>query len=149
MSLGISRRLAILAVPAALLVVAVASAHADFRPAGVVSVTANGSSGSAQGACAYTATLPSTSGFNYISVAFSGSAAARSTSAAAISTSIHCYLKDEATGSAGITLPGPTAAIVGRGEVYRLAADPQVCAVTSAAFSDGTTAPPTEVCQDL
>jgi hypothetical protein len=151
LNISILRRSSILAgIPVALLGATMLPAEA-LSSAGLVSVQAIGPSGAADGDCAYTATLPSTNGFNYISVDFTGEARATPSKAgvAAISTSIRCYLRNQASGDAGITLVGPTAAITGTGDVYRLAPDPEICAVTSAAFSDGTVAPPTTVCHNL
>lgn len=143
------RALVAASVPAILLSM---STPADaIQSVGLVEVVSVGASGTARGDCAYTATLPSTRGFNYISVAFSGTARAMSSrvDVVAVSTSIQCYLRYSAWGQAGITLPGPVAAIAGTGEVYRLAVDPEICAVVSAAFSDGSVAPPTTRCRDL
>lgn len=144
------RRAAVMAAVPAILLGATSSAEA-IQQVGVVEVASIGASGTARGDCAYTATLPSTRGFNYISVAFSGTARATSSrvDVVAVSTSIRCYLRYSAWGEAGITMPGPVAAIAGTGEVYRLAVDPEICAVVSAAFSDGSVAPPVTNCRDL
>lgn len=150
MSFSILRRSTLVAaVPAILLAAAVPAEAANA--VGLVSAKASGPSGTVDGDCAYTATLPDVNDFNQIEVAFSGES--RSTSSVIgvtpVSTSIVCFLRKEATGSAGITLVGPAAAIAGRGSVYRLAVDPEICATVAAAFSDGTTAGPTTTCQNL
>ena len=144
------RSLVLAAVPAALLATTALPAEA-FSAAGAVDVSSYGPSGTASGTCAYTATLPSTTGFNYISVAFSGTARATSLrpGVVAVSTSIRCFLRNDAWGEAGITLPGSVAVTAGRGDVYRLALDPEICAVVSAAFSDGSTAPSATTCRNL
>lgn len=144
------RSLVLAAIPAAMLATAALPAEA-VGMVGAVDSISYGASGSASGTCAYTATLPSTSGFNYISVAFSGTARATASrvGVVAVSTSIRCYLRYDAWGEAGITLPGSVATIAGRGDVYRLALNPQICAVVSAAFSDGSTAPSTTTCINL
>jgi hypothetical protein len=84
-------------------------------------------------------------------IAFSGKARATSSKggAVAVTTSVRCYLRNYAWGSAGITAPGPSASITGEGEVYRLAPDPEICVVVSAAFSDGYTVPSTTRCHNL
>lgn len=145
------RRAAVVAGLPLALVSAMAVPADAVEVAGMVSVHSSGPSGSADGDCAYAATLPSTSGFNYIGVAFTGEARAVSSRVGVvpISTSIRCYLRYQAWGEAGITLPGSVAAIAGRGDVYRLAPDPEICAVVSAAFSDGSVAPPTTTCHNL
>lgn len=150
MKLSILRRSAVLAaVPAAVLVASVVPAEA--AAAGVVLTKASGPSGSADGECAYTATLPDVEDFNSISVAFSGTAQATPSvvGVVPVSTSIRCYLRNQASGDAGITLPGAAAAIAGKGEVHRLAPDPEICATVSAAFSDGTVALPKTTCINL
>jgi hypothetical protein len=84
-------------------------------------------------------------------IAFSGKARAVSAKGGgvAVSTSVRCYLRYQAWGSAGLTAVGPAAAISGEGEVYRLAPDPEICVVVSAAFSDGYVVPPKTQCHNL
>ena len=88
---------------------------------------------------------------NRIWIAFSGSARATSAKGGgvAVTTSVRCYLRNDAWGSAGVTSVGPTAAISGEGEVYRLAPDPEICVVVSAAFSNGYVVPSETTCHDL
>lgn len=150
MKIDILRRAAVLAgVPA--LILGATALPADAAAAGTVSAESYGTSGTASGNCTYAATLPSTRGFNYIGVAFTGTARATSyyVTAVPVSTSIQCYLRYDAWGSAGITMPGPLATTAGTGEVWRLALNPQICTVVSAAFSDGTVSPPTTNCHSL
>lgn len=113
---------------------------------GTVSVTSTGPSGSAKGTCAFLASLPQTGSISDIPVTYTGSATA---TGVAVSTSIRCYLTNGGTGGNGITLLGPEAVIAGTGSYYRLAPSPQICATASAAFSDGTTAPPRTSCHPL
>jgi hypothetical protein len=150
LSLNILRRSTLLAAIPAILLGAAMPADAASA-VGFVSVTAGGPSGSASGRCVYSATLPDTSDFNSIEVAFSGTAEATPSAigVVAVSTSIRCYLRNMASGSNGITMIGSAAAIAGTGSVYRLAPDPEICAVVSAAFSDGTTTPSVTNCVNL
>lgn len=146
----LKRAAVLVGVPAFVLGAAALPANA-VAAAGSVDVVSYGPSGSANGDCTYTATLPSTHGFNYIGVAFTGTAIATSSrlTVVPVSTSIQCYLRNDATGSAGITMPGAAAVTAGTGEVYRLALNPEICAVVSAAFSDGSVAAPTTNCHPL
>jgi len=150
LNLSTLRRSAALAAVPAILLAASTPAEA-LSSVGLVSVKAVGGSGTVDGSCAYTATLPDTSNFNQIEVQFSGVAqsTASKVGVAPVSTSIVCFLRNQATGQAGITLIGPAAAITGDGSVYRLAPDPEICATVAAAFSDGTTAGPVTNCHDL
>lgn len=89
--------------------------------------------------------------FNRIWIAFSGKARATAAKGGGtpVSTSIRCYLRNQAWGSAGATAVGPAAAIAGEGEVYRLAPDPEICVEVSAAFSDGRVVMPAPRCHNL
>ncbi len=146
----IRRALVVAGIPAAIVGATALPADA-VQSAGMVSAHSSGPSGTADGDCAYTATLPSNSGFNYIGVAFTGEARATSSSVGVVpvSTSIRCYLRNYAWGEAGITLPGAVATTTGRGNVYRLAPNPEICAVVSAAYSDGSVAAPVTSCHSL
>lgn len=144
-----NRRSAFLAcLSALLLVVPVGSADAD---AGYVDVRSFGPSGRVEGVCDWVTTLPSRDNFDEISIAFQGTAVSVSSrmDVTVISTSIYCYLRHYAFGEAGIAMPGPVATVAGTGIVWRYATDPEACAVVSAAFSDGTIAPPQTHCVDI
>jgi hypothetical protein len=151
LSFNILRRAALVAAVPAILIGASALPAQAYQAVGLVDVNGSGPSGSVSGTCAYSATLPDASDFNNIDVAFSGSARATASKVgvAPVSTSIVCYLRNQASGSAGITMPGSAAAIAGKGSVYRLAPDPEICATVAAAFSDGNTAGPTTACHNL
>lgn len=114
--------------------------------ANTVDVTSSASGGTATATCAFLVSLPQTGSINDIPIVFTGTARAVGV---AVSTSIQCYLTAGGTGGAGITLPGPVAAIAGNGSYKRLAPDPQICATVSAAFYDGSTAPSRTTCKDL
>jgi hypothetical protein len=123
---------------------------ANAANVGLVSAGGSNGTGTVNGNCAYAISLPATS-FDTIPIAFTGEATAKSNIATVvpISTSIRCYLRNSASGSAGITTPGAAAAIAGRGTVDRLALDPEICTVVSAAFSNGTTIDETKTCHNL
>jgi hypothetical protein len=123
---------------------------ANAANVGLVSAGGSNTTGTVTGNCAYAISLPATS-FNTIPIAFTGEATSKSNKATVvpISTSIRCYLRNSATGSAGITTPGSAAAIAGQGNVSRLALDPEICTVVSAAFSDGTSIDESKTCHNL